>query len=139
MDHKQGFESLNSVLNKYPDSYQQGEHPTVVIFDSEQYVVALSMALHPFSDDHRVLVLELVFNSLPFFKYDISTKSVVKRLNKKVVSREGFEVKIWQESGHLGCGIGKSYYSPIDLEMLERDRAIVSALALVVFQALSNA
>lgn len=138
MDRAEGTQSLNAILNKYPDSYQQGLEPTIVITNNDEYGIVVALAMHPYSSEHVVLVLELAFQSLPFFSYNFSTKRAIKAVNKKIASKKGFEVQIGERNGKFQCLIHKIYYGPIDLEELERDQAEISVLAMLVFTALKE-
>jgi hypothetical protein len=139
MNHSDGFKSLNAVLNKYPGSYQQGDDPVIVIWDSEQYVIRVSLYGHPYSEAHRLLALELVFSPFPFFALNSARKRALKRLNKNEEASKDFSISASQNQSGLNCLISKVYTKEIDLDELEQDRLYISMLAMLVFRVLSDA
>jgi len=139
LNHNEGLSVLNSILNFYPDSFQVEGRPTIVIHDGEQYRIAISMAIHPMSKEHRVLVMELLFDSMPFFKLTRATKKAIKNLSKVTWKESSIDVSVGQESnGFVTCLIRKTYAHPVEIQQVHLDNANMSALAMVAFQAISN-
>lgn len=138
MKQEEWFEFLDRLMAEYPDSYRQGNSATVVIFESDVYLIGVSLAKHPYSEESLTLVLELLFKSVPPLRLDFSTKRKIHRINKKIAGPEGFEIRVGPTQGQPGCVIGKNYYSIPELDDLEKDRALISSLAILAFQALSK-
>lgn len=134
MDHKEAVAVLNSVLNFYPESYQDGEQLSVIIHASEQYTTGITLAYHPRSDEHRVIILELVFAPMPFFRLNGGTKRAIKKLSKATSEESSIQVEVGQDQrGFLQCVISKTYWAPVDPEQVDRDNAKMAALAMVAF------
>lgn len=139
MDHKEAVSALNAVLNFYPDSYQDEGQLTVIIHDGEQYRIGLSLALNPVSDQHRVLVLELLFDPMPFFRLTRATKKAIKKLSKQTWKESSIDVSVGQDAnGFVTCLMRRTYPYPVETQQLHLDNAKMSALAMVVFQVISN-
>lgn len=134
MDHREAVAVLNSVLNFYPESYQNGEQLSVVIYASEQYTTGITLAYHPRSDEHRVLVLELVFAPMPFFRLNSGTKRAIKKLSKITFEESSIQVEVGQgQRGSLQCVISKTYWAPVEPEQVDRDNAKLAALAMAAY------
>lgn len=139
MNHQEAVAVLNSLLNFYPESYQDGEQLSVIIHASEQYTTGITLAYHPRSDEHRVLVLELVFSPMPFFKLNGATKRAIKRLAKSTSEESSIHVEVGQDQrGFLQCVMSRTYWAPVEPELVDRDNAKMSALAMVAYQAIKN-
>lgn len=134
MNHKEAVAVLNSVLNFYPESYQNGEQLSIIIQSSEQYTTGITLAYHPSSDEHRVLLLELVFTPMFFFRLNGGTKRAIKKLSKTTSEESSIQVEVGQDQrGYLQCVIRKTYWAPVDPEEVDRDNAKMAALAMVAF------
>jgi hypothetical protein len=139
MNHKEAVAVLNSVLDFYPESIQDGDLPSVIIHDGEQYRIAISLAIHPRSDQHRVAVLELLFDPMPFFRLTRKTKKVIKKLSGVTSKESSIQITVGEDpQGSLECLVSKVYWSPVDAEQIHLDNGKMSALAMVVFQAISD-
>jgi hypothetical protein len=134
MNHEEAVEILKTVLNFYPDSYQNGEELSVIIQSNEQYTVGATVALHPRSDEHRVVVLELAFRPMSFFRLNRSTQKAVKKLTKKTSEESSVHVAVGQDQrGSVQCLISKTYWAPVDGKQVDFDHAKMAALAMVAF------
>lgn len=139
MDHKEATAVLNAVLNFYPESVQDGTLPSVIIHDGEQYRVAVSLAIHPRSEQHRVAVLELLFDPMPFFRLTRSTEKAIKKLSKVATKDSDIQVTVGEDAqGSVECLISKIYWSSVPAEQIHLDNGKLSALAMVAFQAISD-
>jgi len=134
MNHKEAVGILNAVLNFYPDSYQDGKELSVIIQSNEQYTVGATIALHPRSDEHRVVVLELVFSPMSFFRLTRSTQKAIKKLTKKTSEESSIHVAVGQDQrGSVQCVISKTYWATVDGQQVDSDHAKMAALAMVAF------
>ena len=134
MNHKEAVDVLGSVLKFYPDSYQDGEELSVIIQSNEQYTVGATVAIHPRSDQHRVVVLELAFRPMSFFKLNKPTQKAIRKLAKKTSHESSINVEVGQdERGSVQCLIRKIYGSAVDSNQVDLDHAKMAALAMVAF------
>lgn len=139
LDHKEAVSVLNAVLNFYPDSYQDEGLPTVIIHDGEQYRIGISIAPNPVSEMHRWLVLELLFDSMPFFRLTRATKKAISKLSKQTWKDSDIDVSVGQDAvGFVTCLIKRTYGYPAETQQIHQDNAKISALAMVVFQVISS-
>ena len=138
MNHEEAIGVLNSVLNHNPASYQDGDEPSVIIDANEEYAVSITAGIHPYSEAHRAVVLELILSQM-FFRLTLKTKLAIRKINKNVAQPRGFVVRVMENhSQHLRCVISRNYYSVVTADQIELDHAAMSALSLVVFQAIKS-
>ena len=134
MEHEEAVAVLNSVLDYYPASYQHGEELSVIIQSNEQYTVGATVAIHPRSDQHRVVVLELAFRPMSFFKPSRATMKAIKKLTKKTSQESSITVTVGgDEHGSVQCLLSRMYLSAVDGERIDLDHAKMAALAMVAF------